>query len=410
MSGVDSRGHVVVVGASLAGTRTALALRTLGYTAPITLIGAEDELPYDRPPLSKDLLKGAWSDEAVAALRLSSADELAELDIDLRLGSAAVALDPAGKTVSLADGTTVVYDTLVIATGAVARPSPWQPESGVYQLRTLADSRAIAGRLALGEPVVVVGGGFIGTEIAAAARSHGCPVVVVDPVPEPMARLVGPEIADVLVGLHRRNGAETRFGVGVAGISGTAGDLTITLADGTELSAGTAVVGIGSVPCDGWLAGSGLAIDNGVITDGFLRAEGADDVFAIGDVARWPHPGRGVDVRAEHWTNAGDQARYIAAAISGGGADAPYAPTDYVWSDQYDWKVNSVGWRDPEGASFVVGDLADEGRVAVIHEDAHGVACGAVTVNWVKALNQARRLLASGGPAATLVDQLRQLA
>lgn len=410
MNGVDTGHHVVVVGASLAGTRTAQALRALGYQGSITLIGAESELPYDRPPLSKDLLRGDWSDDAVAAVRLTTPEELDALDIDLRLGVAATGVDTADKSVHLADGAVVPYDTLVIATGAVARPSPWQPESGVYQLRTLDDSRAIAERLRLGEPVVVVGGGFIGTEIAAAARANGCDVVVVDPVPEPMARLVGPEIASSLVALHESNGATTRFGVGVAGIGGTAGDLTITLADGSELAASTAVVGIGSVPCTGWLADSGLVVDNGVLTDGHLRAVGAEDVFAIGDVARWPHPERGIDVRAEHWTNASDQARYVAGAIVRGSSDALYEPTEYVWSDQYDWKVNAVGWRDPEGSSIVVGDLAENGRVAVIHQDAHGVACGAVTVNWVKALNQARRLLATSGPASALVDQLRQLA
>jgi 3-phenylpropionate/trans-cinnamate dioxygenase ferredoxin reductase subunit len=401
--------HVVIIGASLAGTRAAQGLRSFGYTGPITVIGAEAELPYDRPPLSKDLLASDWSDSAVDGIRLVTAAELADLAVDLRLGVAATGLDTRVRSVALSDGSTIGYDVLVIATGATARPSPWRPVSGVLQLRTLADSRAIADRLARREPVVVVGGGFIGTEIAAAARAHGCPVTVVDPVAQPMARLVGPEIADVLVGLHRENGAETRFGVGVADIRGEAGALTVVLDDGTEIAASTAIVGIGSVPATDWLAGSGLTVDNGVITDGRLRAVGVDDVYAIGDVARWPHPGRGVGIRAEHWTNASDQARHVAAAIARGD-EAAFDSSDYVWSDQYDWKVHTVGWRDPAGSSVVVGDLAETGRVAVIHSDADGTPCGAVTVNWVRALNQIRRSLAQGASADAIVESLRERA
>ncbi|MET4156555.1 FAD-dependent oxidoreductase [Agromyces sp. PvR057] len=401
--GVDS--HVVIIGASLAGTRTAQGLRTHGHAGRITLIGAEDELPYDRPPLSKELLRSDWSDESVAGVRLITEAEIVELDIDLRLGVAATGLDTSTRTVILADGTSVGYDRLVIATGAGARPSPWTPPSGVLQLRTLADSRAIAERLARREHVVVVGGGFIGTEIAAAAIGFGCPVTVVDPVPEPMTRLVGAEIAGALVDLHHANGAVTRFGVGVTDIRGEAGDLTVVLDDGSELAASTAIVGIGSVANTAWLEGSGLTLANGVLTDPYLRAIGAEDVYAIGDVARWPHPGHGIDIRAEHWTNASDQARYVAAAITQG-ASAAFDSADYVWSDQYAWKVHSVGRRDPAGTSILVGDLAADGRVAVIHADADGIACGAVTVNWVRALNQVRRHLLARRSAEAIVEEL----
>ncbi|GAA1967838.1 NAD(P)/FAD-dependent oxidoreductase [Agromyces allii] len=405
MSETGADRHVVIIGASLAGTRTAQGLRTHGHTGRITLIGAEDELPYDRPPLSKELLTSDWSDESVAGVRLVTQAELDDLDIDLRLGVAATGLDLDTRTVDLADGTGVAYDVLVIATGAGARPSPWNPPSGVLQLRTLADSRAIAERLALQEPVVVVGGGFIGTEIAAAAIGFGCAVTVVDPVAEPMTRLVGAEIAGALVELHRDNGAVTRFGVGVTDIRGEAGDLTVVLDDGSELRASTAIVGIGSVANTGWLEDSSLTIANGVVTDPYLRAIGTEGVYAIGDVARWPHPGHGTDIRAEHWTNASDQARYVATAITQG-VSAPFDSADYVWSDQYAWKVHSVGRRDAAGTSIVVGDLDADGRVAVIHADADGIACGAVTVNWVRALNQVRRLLAAGRPAADIVDEL----
>ena len=407
MSEAGTDRHVVIIGASLAGTRTAQNLRTLGHTGSITLIGSESELPYDRPPLSKDLLKSDWSEDAVESYRLLTPAELEGLDLDLRLGLTATGLDTDGRRVSLADGTEISYDVLVIATGATARPSPWQPPSGVLQLRTLDDSRRIASSLTAGERVVVVGGGFIGTEIAAAAIGFGCQVTVVDPVPEPMTRIVGAEIASSLVDLHRENGAETRFGVGVVDIRGEAGDLIVVLDDGTELAASVAVVGIGSIPATDWLAGSGLTLENGVVTDGGLRAVGAEDVYAIGDVARWPHAGRGL-IRAEHWTNASDQARFVAAAIAQG-ADGEFTSTDYVWSDQYDWKIHTVGFRDPAGTSVIVGDLALDGRVAVVHADADGQACGAVTVNWVRALNQIRRLLMSGGTAQSIADQLARL-
>ncbi|MCX4816308.1 FAD-dependent oxidoreductase [Streptomyces sp. NBC_01239] len=400
--------HVVIVGASLAGTRTAQSLRALGHTGPVTLIGAEDELPYDRPPLSKRLLAEDWSESLVDEIRLAGKAELDELDITLRLGCAAVGLDSTARLVHLADGSAVAYDVLVIATGAAARPSPWRPASGVFQLRTLDDSRAIAERLTLGEPLVVVGGGFIGTEIAAAARARGCAVTVVDPLAEPMARLVGPEIAGALVDLHRRNGVTTRFGTGVVGIEGEAGDLTVALDDGEKLAASTVIVGIGSVPETDWLADSGLRLDNGVVTDARLRAVGHENVFAVGDVARWPHAGRGTEVRAEHWTNAGDQARYVASAVVRGAAE-PYAPTDYVWSDQYDWKVNAFGWRALEGRSVLVGDLEADGRVAMLHSDADGGLCGAVTVNWVRALNQVRRLSASGASVDEAAEAVRRL-
>ena len=400
--------HVVIVGASLAGTRAAEGLRALGHTSRITLIGAEAELPYDRPPLSKDLLKSDWSDDAVAACRLASRASLEEAGIDVRLGIAATGLNPGDKTLTLADGSAVSYDVLVIATGAAARPSPWQPESGVYQLRTLEDSRALAARLKTGEPVVVVGGGFIGTEIAAAAAGFGCEVTVVDPVAEPMARIVGPETASSLVDLHGHNGVKTRFGVGVTDIQGRDGALTVSLADGSKIESSLAVVGIGSIPSTQWLDDSGLNVENGVLTDGRLRAVGAEDIYAIGDVSRWPHPGRGVPVRAEHWTNASDQARFVAAAIAQG-ATADYDSTDFVWSDQYDWKVHTIGWRDPEGTSQSIGDLAD-GKTAVLHTDASGSPCGAVTVNWVRGLNLIRRLLAAGATAETITDELSQMA
>lgn len=401
----DKSRQIIIVGASLAGIRTAQALRSEGFTGGITLIGAEEELPYDRPPLSKDLLNSRWNQETAQSVRLISDQELGELDITLLLGIAATGLDPDKNQIILADGRLLAYDVLIVATGASARPSPWQPASGVYQLRTLEESRAIAGLIARGGHLVVVGGGFIGTEIATAARKADCRVTVIDPVPEPMERLVGPEMSTHLVGLHATNGTETRFGIGVDNISGEEGTLSITLSDGSFIEATAAVVGIGTVANTGWLESAGLTIDNGVVVDSYLRTVGQSDIYALGDVARWPHLERGILVRAEHWTNASDQARYIAQVITNKTQES-FTPSGYVWSDQYDWKVHTVGWRDPLGHSVLIGDLEKDGRTAVVHADAEGKACGVVTINWVRALNFLRRTLGQGGTAEEIAEQL----
>jgi phthalate 3,4-dioxygenase ferredoxin reductase component len=389
--------RVVIVGSSVGGVRAARALRAEGYTGHITLVGDEPELPYDRPPLSKQVLSGAWPAERAGLLTTQAA---ANAEIELRLGVRARALDPEARQVQLADGDLLPYDDLVIATGASPRPSPWQPESGIYQLRTLADCLALKERFTGGAVVVMIGGGFIGAETAAAARSAGCEVTMVDPVPVPMERAAGPVVGALLADVHRRNGVRTRFGVGVQAVSGRAGDLTVTLNDGSELRAGTVVVGIGIVPNDQWLQGSGLAIEDGVICDAYLAAAGATHVFAVGDVARWPHPELGAQVRAEHWTNAADQARCAARNIALPGVREPYQPSDYVWSDQYDWKLQLGGRRARAVAEWVI-DASDAQRpkVTVLHADATGRLCGAVCLNWPRAFVQCRRLLDERVPA-----------
>ena len=251
------RHGVVIVGSSVAGVRAARALRAEGYQGRVTLVGEERGLPCDRPPLSKQVLTGAWAPERTGLLTAQAAQADG---IELRLGVPALALDTDVRRVLLADGDLLPYDDLVIATGAMPRPSPWRPGSGVYQLRTLADSLALKERFAAGGEVVMIGGGFIGAETAAAARAAGCAVTIVDPVPVPMARATGPVVGELLAGLHGRHGVVARFGVGVEAVTGQAGDLTVTLSDGTALRAGTVVVGIGAVPNDAWLGGSGLVV------------------------------------------------------------------------------------------------------------------------------------------------------
>ena len=398
---------VVIVGSSVGGVRAARALRAEGYRGPVTLVGEEPGPPCDRPPLSKQVLSGAWAPERAALLTAQAA---AADDIRLLLGMRALALAADTRQVLLADGDLLPYDDLVIATGASPRPSPWRPESGVYQLRTLADCLALKARFAAGPSVVMIGGGFIGAETAAAARSAGCEVTVVDPVQVPMERAVGPLVGALLAGLHGRHGTATRFGVGVRTVSGRAGDLTVTLRDGSSLRAETVVVGIGAVPNDQWLRGSGLVIEDGVACDAHLAAAGAAHVFALGDVARWPHPELAVPVRSEHWTNATDQARCVAYNITHPGAPEAYQPSGYVWSDQYDWKVQVAGHRASAVTEWVIGTPeAQRPQVLVLHADAAGRLCAVVCLNWPRAFVQCRRLLDERAPAARARELLAGL-
>ena len=399
--------RVVIVGSSVGGVRAARALRAEGYQGRITLVGEEPELPYDRPPLSKQVLTGAWPAERAGLLTAQAA---ADAGIELRLGASALALDAQARLVRLAGGESLTYDDLVIATGASARPSPWRPPSGVYQLRTLADCLALRKRFADGGPVVMIGAGFIGAEAAAAARSAGCDVTLVDPVPVPMERAAGPVIGALLADVHRRHGVRTRFGVGVQAVSGQAGDLTVALTDGSELRAETVTVGIGAMPNDHWLHTSGLLIDDGVVCDAYLAAVRTEHVFAVGDVARWPHPEPAALVRAEHWTNAADQARCVARNIARPGAPEPFQPSDYVWSDQYDWKVQLAGHRARAVAEWTIGTPeAQRPQVTVLHADATGRLCAAVCLNWPKAFVQCRRLLDERASAAQARDLLSGL-
>ncbi len=401
-------GTVVVVGSSIGGVRTAQALRSEGFGGRIVLVGEESELPYDKPPLSKQLLASDWD---VDRVRLMTPEEADRDGIELRLGSPAVRLDVAAGQVRLADGALLDYDGVVIATGASARPSPWQPASGVHVIRSLADSRELHTHLREKGSVLVVGGGFIGAEVAATARGLGHEVTVVDHLPAPIGRVVGPEIGRYFTELHHRHGVATRFGVGVEQIDGEAGRLRIRLTDGSELSAATAVVGIGAVPNDDWLADSGLPIDNGVLCDQYCRALDAPEIFAVGDVARWLHPRHREYVRVEHWTNAVEQGVCAAHNIAHPEDLRPYAPVEYVWSDQYDWKVQIVG-RPMRGTRHeVVGRLEGETpRAAVLYTDESGSLLGAVTVNWPKALVRCRRAVTQGSPFAETLSAVTQLA
>ena len=301
---------VAVVGASLAGLRAVETLRRDGYDGRLVLVGAEAHLPYDRPPLSKEFLAGEVEPDDVA-LRRGPYDDL---DLDLRLGRRAVALDLASRAVALDDGEPVVFDGLVLATGSTPRVVPGTPDlPGINVLRTLDDALAIRAKLDARPRVVVVGAGFIGSEVAATCRLRGLEVTVLEALPAPLVRGLGPVLGMACGELHRDHGVDLRLGVGVAGFEGDGRVERVRLDDGTAVDADLVVVGVGVAPATDWLATSGLTLDNGVVCDETLLA--APGVVAAGDVARWPNPlFGGESMRVEHWTNASEQGVAASAA------------------------------------------------------------------------------------------------
>ncbi len=358
---------VVVVGASLAGLRAVETLRTEGFDGPVTLVGAEDHLPYDRPPLSKKVLSGEWEPDRIALRRDGGLDALG---LDARLGVRAVGLDVAEQIVRLSDGSVATYDALVIATGSEVRRLPGQPElEGLHVLRTLDDSLALRAALTHGSPrVVVVGAGFIGSEVAATAHGLGCAVTVVEALPVPLVRALGAEMGAACAALHRDHGVDLRLGVGVEGFDGRDRVEGVRLTDGAVVPADVVVVGVGVAPATGWLEGSGLALRDGVVCDASLAA-GPPGVYAAGDVCRWPNELFGEEMRVEHWTNAAEQGAHAARAIvasAAGNRPSPYAPVPFFWSDQYGLKLQFLGRAAPDDEVRVVeGSTEDHGFVAL---------------------------------------------
>jgi NADPH-dependent 2,4-dienoyl-CoA reductase/sulfur reductase-like enzyme len=372
--------RIVVVGASLAGVRAARSLRRAGYLDELMLVGAETHFPpYDRPPLSKEVLSGNWTPQR-GRLDASGLE-----DAVLRLGERAEALDAAGGTVTVG-GTPVAFDGLVVATGAAVRTLPLPPEiaSRALVLRTLEDSLALAGRLRPGQRVAVVGAGFLGCEIAAAAVHAAVRVHLIDRLGLPMVAALGETVAAYVAGLHRRHGVDLHLGVSITGITPGPGahGVRIGLDDGAVVEADTLVVAVGATPETAWLAGSGLLIEDGVVCDRNCVALGADRVVAAGDVARWEHPLLRTRVRVEHWTNAAMQADVAARnllAVLTGGEPTAYDALPYFWSHQYGVKIQFVGTAS---GTFVVQDGAPgEDRFVGLFRDPSGSVVGGVCVN-----------------------------
>jgi 3-phenylpropionate/trans-cinnamate dioxygenase ferredoxin reductase subunit len=387
--------RVVVVGAGLAGLRACEGLRSRGFEGEIVLVGDEEHLPYDRPPLSKQFLAGTWDLDQVL---LRPAASFAELHLDRRTGAAsrAVALDVGRQMVALSSGDELAYDACVLATGARARTlASMSGLPGTHVLRTLDDAVGLRTQLRerAGGRVAVIGGGFVGLEVAATARSLSCAVTVIEPLERVLPRVLGSELAAICRSMHEAHGVVVRTGTALNGVSvrGEPGstELVLELSDGSHTTADIVVVGIGSMLNSEWLDGSGLVLsERGVMTDAALRA--APNVLVAGDLAAWPHHLTGSVLRLEHRTNAAEQGDHVAAVIVGG--VVPFITVPYVWSDQYDTKIQILG--SPAGTdrwTILDGD-PEQGRVVAVAERA-GTISGIVGFNMARAVMRLRPLL-----------------
>lgn len=381
---------ITVVGASLAGLYAARELRAQGYDGRLVIIGDEPHPPYDRPPLSKDFLTGK-ADEA--QLALSDDEETDELAAEWLLGVRARGLDPRGRTVLLEDGRTVASDGVVIATGASARRLPGPSLAGVHTLRTLDDARALRTELAPGpQRVVVIGGGFIGAETASSCVALGHDVTVVEAAPLPLLPQLGADMAAVCAGFHARGGAELVTGTGVAALRGDTTVRAVELADGRLLPADVVVVGIGATPNTGWLAGSTLALDDGVLCDDGC-VTGLPHVVAVGDVARVGA------ARAEHWTSATEHPRVAVGNLLAGHTAESVRPLPYFWSDQYGSRIQFAGRRRADDTVRLLEGSPEEGSFLAAYER-DGYTTAVLAVDRPRPFMRMRRGLLAAEPVA----------
>lgn len=436
---VARHGTVVVVGAGLAGYRAAETLRTEGFAGRLVMVGDEPGQPYDRPPLSKQYLAGAWGRDRIA---LRPADKIDALGLERR-HDRAVACHVDDRAVELVSGERLTCDGLVVATGAWPRTfAAAERVAGMHVLRRLADADTLAAAVRPGggsvpgdgagaaEDVrlVVVGAGFIGTEVAATARQLGAKVTVLDPLPTPLARALGPVVGAACAEMHLEHGVDLRTGASASAVvtdddtevplgavieaphPGTGMAVAaplpavrgIVLADGQLLPADAVLVAVGVAPDTGWLQGSGLAIADGVVVDACLRA--GPGVVAAGDLARWTTPA-GASRRIEHWTNAAEQGVVAGRTLLAGDAAAPYDPVPYVWSDQFDVKIQVVGLPSAgDDVTVVDGTLGARRFVAAYHRE--GALTGAVGFGRPRQLMALRPLVQRAAPVADAVALL----
>ncbi|MCH7600482.1 MAG: FAD-dependent oxidoreductase [Myxococcales bacterium] len=388
---MKSFGTIAVVGTSLAGLRAIEALRREGYPGRICAIGEEPCMPYDRPPLSKQFLKGDWDADKIVLHHELADDE----GIEWILARRVTALDPGTRRLVFEAGDTLDYDGLIIATGARARKFPNAPDlEGIFVLRTLADAEALRHALESNPRVAVIGAGFIGMEVAASCRERGLEVTVVEFLDTPLVRGLGGVLGEHVAGVFRERGVEVRCGVGVKGFVGKERVEALELEDGTRVEAEVVVVGIGATPATEWLEGSGLALDNGVLCDEFCAAA-APDVVVAGDVARWRDPRTGLATRVEHWTNAVEQSVHAARRLLLGEEVGPFEHVPYVWTDQFDLRIQIAGEvREGDEMRVGLGSL-EAGRCLVLF-GREGKLTGAVGFKRARQVNEFRDLIGQG--------------
>ena len=393
----------LIVGAGLAGAKAAESLREEGFDGRIVLIGEETERPYERPPLSKGYLLGTAERDTIY---VHPESWYAEHDVDLRLGTTVAGIDPTGHQATLADGTRLGYTKLLLATGASPRRLgvPGADQDGVLYLRRAQDSDQIKQTLQSASRVAVVGGGWIGLEVTAAARAAGVEVTLLEAARLPLLAVLGPELAEVFAGLHREHGVDARFGAQVAEITGAAGRADgVRLADGARIAADAVIVGIGIAPNTRLAGAAGLKVDNGVLVDAQLRSSDPD-TYAAGDVANAFHPLLGRSIRVEHWANALNQPKVAATSMLG--RDVAYDRVPYFFTDQYDLGMEYSGYVEPGAYDQVVfrGDVA--GREFVAFWLAGGRVLAGMNVNVWDVTDPIRALVRSGRgvDAAALAD------
>lgn len=380
----------VIAGGGLSGAKAAEGLRESGFEGRIVLVGEEHHLPYERPPLSKRYLQG--HDKLEKAF-VHPREWYVEQDIDLRLETVVRSIDLEAHTVTVGEEE-MRFDRLLIATGATARrlPVACNADAPLTYLRTIEDSQRIRAALQPGRQVAVVGGGWIGLEVAAAARNAGCDVVVIEALEKPLVRVLGPEVAEVFADLHRTHGVDLRTNASVTSVEADAGRAVVNLADGPAVEADLLVAGVGVTPNTALADAAGLKVDNGIVVDEYLRTT-HPDVFAAGDVANAFHPGLGRQLRVEHWDNAIEQG--LTAARNMLGADEPYEWLPYFFTDQYDLGMEYVGSIGPVGYDEVVlrGDVRGHTFIAFWLKD--DTVLAGMHVNEWDAIEPIRRIVNS---------------
>jgi NADPH-dependent 2,4-dienoyl-CoA reductase/sulfur reductase-like enzyme len=383
---VTSLRNIVVVGANVAGLGAIGALRSAGYDGRLTLVGDEPHLPYNRPPLSKDVLAGAAAPESTA---LVQPDRLDRLDVELMLGAHATALDLHEQAVEV-DGRRLSFDGLIVATGSSPRRLPeLERLAGVHVLRTLDDAVVLRNALEHARRLVIVGAGFIGAEVASTARGLGVDVTIVELANDPLAQALGPAMGGLCAGLHADHGVALRCGVTVSRVEGNGRVERVVLSDGTTLDTDVLLVAVGVKPNTDWLEGSGLELRNGVVCDATLNA-GHPAVYAAGDVARWHNDLFGREMRVEHWTNADEQGVHAAESLLAGAAAHPFLGLNYVWSDQYGLRIQFAG-TVADDVEVVDGSIDDRRLLAWYRHE--GTIVGAVGIDSPKLLAKSRRLI-----------------
>lgn len=396
-----ARQSIHIVGASLAGIRAAEALRRREFGGRIVLIGDEPHLPYDRPPLSKQVLAGSWDTDRI---QLTKPEKLDELGLELRLGVRATAFDLDSRVLATTGGDEAV-DGLLIATGARCRTLPdTEAMKGVHVLRDLDQTLALRAELDAGpKRVVVVGAGFIGAEVAATCRARELEVTMIEALPTPLGRVLGEQMGEVCAEVHRQHGVDLRTNVGVDRLEADAAGRVnkVVLSDGAEIDADVVVVGIGVIPNTEWLEGSGLTIDNGVVCDATMLA--APGVTVAGDIARWPNHRFDEVMRVEHWDNAIEQGVHAAERLLTDDADAqPFTPVPWFWSDQYDRKIQLAGRVRPDDDVEIVTGTLDEHRFAALY-GREGKLVGVLGFNRPRHVMQYKTMIENGTSFAEAV-------